>query len=129
MVGGIALLASLPLWATGQEWPPLSVPPRWYVFWGLIAMLIGWRCLRAVFDARPALVQAAVRSCIFSLVILDAGACLAVQDIGWGSGDSAVVVADHDPGPLDILDLMGGGSWLVAGEDKLSRSGFSLTYD
>lgn len=84
LVGGIGLLASLPLWATGQEWPPISVPPRWYVFWGLIAMLISWRCLRAVFDARPALVQAAVRSCIFSLVILDAGACLAVQDIGWG---------------------------------------------
>ncbi len=84
LLAGLALLASLPSWATGQEWPPMNVPERWYVFWALLGMLIAWRCARAVVDPRPPLVQAAVRNCIFSLVILDAGACMAVQEIQWG---------------------------------------------
>lgn len=84
LLSGIALLSSLPAWATGREWPPISPPERWYVFWGLIGLLVGWRCLRAVVDPGPGSVQAAVRNCIFSLVILDAGACLAVQDRFWG---------------------------------------------
>ncbi|MEX2111935.1 MAG: UbiA family prenyltransferase [Pirellulales bacterium] len=83
LLGGIGLLASTPAWATGAEWPPVSTPQRWFVFWGLIALLIGWRCARAVADPRPAHVQAAVRNCIFALVILDAGAVLAVQDRMW----------------------------------------------
>ena len=61
----------------------MRVPDRWFMFWGLIALLIGWRCLRAVIEPIPANVQAAVRNCIFSLVILDAGASLAVQDRFW----------------------------------------------
>lgn len=84
MVCGIGVLASLPMWATGDEWPAINVPPRWFVFWGLLAMLIAWRCLRAVFDPSPARVQAAVRNCIYSLIVIDAGACLAVQDVYWG---------------------------------------------
>ncbi len=84
LVGGIALLATLPRWTTGQEWPEIRVPDNWYVFWGLMALLIGWRCARAIVDPRPPTVQAAVRNCIFSLVIIDAGACLAVQDFFWG---------------------------------------------
>jgi 4-hydroxybenzoate polyprenyltransferase len=83
LLGGIALLSSAPRWATGTEWPPVVAPPRWYVFWGLIGLLIAWRCLRAVLEPRPGNVQAAVRNCIFALVILDAGAVLAVQDRAW----------------------------------------------
>ena len=89
LLGGIALLASTPEWATGDEWPPVVVPPRWFVFWGLIGMLIGGRCLRAIVDPQPLFVQAAVRNCIFALVILDAGAVLAVQDRIW----AVVIVA------------------------------------
>jgi 4-hydroxybenzoate polyprenyltransferase len=80
----IALLAWLPHWATGTEQPPIRVPERWYLFWGLIGVLAGWRCLRAIVDPRPVLVQAAVKNCIFSLVVLDAGVCLAVQETYWG---------------------------------------------
>ncbi len=76
---GIGLLASLPAWARGDEWPAIDVAPRWHVFWALLGMLIGWRCLQAVLDPRPPLVQAAVKNCIFSLVIIDAGACSATQ--------------------------------------------------
>jgi 4-hydroxybenzoate polyprenyltransferase len=84
MVLGIALLAWLPRWATGAESPEIHVPDRWYLFWTVIGLLAAWRCLRAIVDPRPALVQAAVKNCILSLVVLDAGACLAVQDIFWG---------------------------------------------
>jgi 4-hydroxybenzoate polyprenyltransferase len=83
LLAGIGLLSSSPTWATGKEFPPVSAPDRWYVFWGLIALLIGWRCARAVFDPQPQFVQAAVRNCIFALIILDAGAVLAVQDRFW----------------------------------------------
>jgi 4-hydroxybenzoate polyprenyltransferase len=83
MLTGIALLASLPSWARGDEWPAIQPPPRWYVFWGLIGLLIGWRCLQAVLDPRPLRVQTAVKSCLFSLVILDAAACSATQDYFW----------------------------------------------
>jgi hypothetical protein len=83
-LAGLALLASLPAWRTGREWPEIDVPERWGVFWGLLGLLFTWRPLRAILDPRPPLVQAAVRNCIFSLVIIDAGACLAVQDIYWG---------------------------------------------
>lgn len=84
MLCGMAAVASTPQWATGGEWPAFSVRSNWYVFWALFGMLIGYRCLRAVFDPRPALVQAAVRNCIFSLVFIDAAACLAAQEMFWG---------------------------------------------
>jgi 4-hydroxybenzoate polyprenyltransferase len=84
LLSGIGLLASLPVWVTGREWPEIQVPPRWYVFWGLLVLLIAGRCVRAVVDPRPQWVQAAVRNCIFSLIILDAAACVAVQDAFWG---------------------------------------------
>lgn len=83
LLAGIGLLSSIPHWATADTWPPVRVPDRWFIFWGLIALLIGWRCLRAVIEPIPANVQAAVRNCIYSLVILDAGASLAVQDRFW----------------------------------------------
>ena len=44
-------------------------------------MLIAGRCALAALSPSPPLVQAAVRSCIFSLVVLDAGACTAVHDM------------------------------------------------
>lgn len=84
MLAGIAVVASTPGWATGGEWPAFIVRGNWYVFWALFGMLIGYRCLKAVLDPRPELVQAAVRNCIFSLVVMDAAACLAVQELVWG---------------------------------------------
>jgi 4-hydroxybenzoate polyprenyltransferase len=83
LLGGIALLSSTPEWATGDEWPAIRVPERWFVFWGLIGLLIAWRAARAVIEPRPMYVQLAVRNCIFALVILDAATVLAVQDRLW----------------------------------------------
>ncbi|MEX2138073.1 MAG: UbiA family prenyltransferase [Pirellulales bacterium] len=47
-------------------------PRRWNMLWGLLGLLIVWRCVWAIVDPRPVLVQRAVRQCIFSLIMLDA---------------------------------------------------------
>ena len=92
LLAGIALLSSTPEWATGNELPAVSAPPRWFIFWGLIGLVIGSRAVRTVIEPEPAFVQAAVRNCIFALVILDAGAVLAVQDRFWGLAILALLV-------------------------------------
>ncbi len=83
MLAGIALAATMPLWATGEEWPPIRSEARHYVLMAMLGFIIGQRCFWAVLDPRPPLVQTAVKTCIFSLVIIDATACLAVQDVFW----------------------------------------------
>ncbi|HEX3725169.1 MAG TPA: UbiA family prenyltransferase [Pirellulales bacterium] len=83
LLSGLGLLASLPVWITGEEWPPIQLPERWYLFWVVLAMLVGGRMARAVANPQPAQVQQAVRGAIFALVVVDAGACLAVHDRLW----------------------------------------------
>jgi hypothetical protein len=80
MLAALGLLYSFPNWATGAEQPPVQMPDPWTLFWGMLALWLGWRCGLAAYDAKPAAVQVAVKSCIFSLIIIDAGACYAVQD-------------------------------------------------
>ena len=99
----MGLLASLPRWASGQEWPPIVPPERWDLFWLALAAVIGWRAVRAVIEPIPANVQAAVRNCIFSLIILDAAAVLAVQDRFW----ALVILAM-------LIPTMTLGRWLYA---------------
>jgi 4-hydroxybenzoate polyprenyltransferase len=84
LLAGLAVVASMPVWAHGGEWPPIRVQPNWYLFWFLFGGAIGYRCLRALLDPQPALVQAAVKNCIFALVVIDAAAVLAAQNVFWG---------------------------------------------
>lgn len=84
LLAGLAVVASMPAWANGGEWPPIHVQPNWYLFWIVFAAAVGYRCLRAVLDPQPALVQAAVKNCIFALVVIDAAAVLAAQNVLWG---------------------------------------------
>ena len=51
---------------------------RWNMLWGLLGLLIAWRCVWAIIDPSPLLVQRAVRQCIFSLIMLDAVVTFAV---------------------------------------------------
>jgi len=79
MLAGLALLAWLPAW-TDRLIPALrQQPDRWQLLILLLGLLIGWRCLMAVFDPRPPLVQRAVKQGILSLVVLDAAVVFAVQ--------------------------------------------------
>jgi 4-hydroxybenzoate polyprenyltransferase len=79
LLAGIALLAWLPNWDR-RIIVPIS---RWHVFWGLIAVLIAWRCGRAVITPSPGNVQAAVKHCILSLILLDAVVVFAVRGGFW----------------------------------------------
>lgn len=83
LLAGLGIVASLPRWATGGEWPAIHPPGNWYLFWAVLALLIGQRCLRAVVEPVPERVQPAVKNAIFSLVIIDAGMVLATQDYLW----------------------------------------------
>ena len=67
VLAGVTLLASYPWWTES-----LSIPKRWNLFWGVMIASIGWRCAWAVVDPAPGSVQAAVKHCILSIIVLDA---------------------------------------------------------
>ena len=101
MMLGIGMLAWLPAWSEDVLPRIRQQPERWMLFMALLGALIGWRCLRAIFDPIPARVQRAVKQSILSLVILDAAACYAVRDV---YGALAVLVL--------LLPAMYFGSWI-----------------
>jgi 4-hydroxybenzoate polyprenyltransferase len=77
---GVLMLACFPR-VTGAEELTAAVREdmqRWNMLWGLLGTLIAWRCIWAIIDPRPLLVQRAVRQCIFSLIVLDAVVTFAV---------------------------------------------------
>jgi 4-hydroxybenzoate polyprenyltransferase len=78
--GGVVLLVVFPRLtpAEGLVTAVRDDPRQWNVLWGLLGLLIAWRCVWAIIDPRPLLVQRAVRHCIFSLIMLDAVVTLAV---------------------------------------------------
>jgi 4-hydroxybenzoate polyprenyltransferase len=91
IVAGIAVLGEMLAFVT-PELEPVSLPRfalaagrNWALFWIMMAVLIGWRCLLAVMDPAPFRVQSAVKNCLRSLVILDAMACVAVRG-AWPGG-------------------------------------------
>lgn len=98
MVGGIALLAWYPQWSDNslpefaQPVYALRTGNRWYWFWGLMAVLIGWRGLRAVIDPLPVYVQGAVKQCLVSLIVLDAAVCIGVRGPFYGAAIVALVL-------------------------------------
>ncbi len=101
MMAGVAALAWLP--GVSDRVVPLLVqqPDRWRLFLTVLGLLIGWRCVRAMFDPMPGLVQVAVGQGILSLVVLDAAACYAV----CGMGPAAVIL-------LLLVPAMFAGRWI-----------------
>jgi 4-hydroxybenzoate polyprenyltransferase len=80
---GMGIVAAVP-WLTGER-PSLVVPRLgWYVLWGSIALIIGRRCLMALFEPSPKRVQAAVRNCVQSIIVLDAAVCVGYASPYWG---------------------------------------------
>ncbi len=81
MLAGPGLLACLPL-TDAPLIPTLAGEPmRWVVLMLILALMISWRCLRAVGDPRPMLVQVTVAYAIMTLVVLDAAVVFAVRDV------------------------------------------------
>lgn len=80
---GMALLAATP--ALSQHHPPLVVSRYgWYLLWALLAAVTARRCGLAIFDPSPKRVQAAVRHCVQSIIVLDAGVCVGYAGPIWG---------------------------------------------
>lgn len=71
LLGGMLLLAAVPF--ISRHDPPLMVQESgWYLLWAVLALVTGRRCTLAVLEPSPARVQAAVRHCVQSVIVLDA---------------------------------------------------------
>jgi len=79
LLAGIGLLWPLPERCDRVAAILQQEPGRWSLLLTVLALLIGFRCFRAVLDPAPRRVQMAVKQCILSLVILDAAACFVVR--------------------------------------------------
>ncbi len=79
LVGGLAILSCIPLLRA-----VVVTPRRWAAFWSILALLVTWRCVPAIARPSAQTVQAAVRSAIQSLIILDAAVTFAAQGASWG---------------------------------------------
>lgn len=83
ILASIALLAATP-WLSYFR-PPLEVPTGgWYLLWAALALITGRRCVVAILDPSPQRVQAAVRHCVQSIIILDAAICAGYVGSYWG---------------------------------------------
>jgi 4-hydroxybenzoate polyprenyltransferase len=91
LLGGMALLAGVPVLTSYQ--PPLVVIEKgWYVLWVLLAIITGRRCLAAVMTPDSQHVQAAVRHCVQSIIVLDAAVCVGYSSPVWGFAVLALIL-------------------------------------
>lgn len=83
MLAGMTLLWWLPRVAPADALSPLLLrrPENWTILWLLLALVIGWRAVRAIVDPRSATVQATVKTGILSLIVLDAVIVFAVRGL------------------------------------------------
>jgi len=86
MLAGIGLLSYIPRLATDDL--PLFALPRpevldtwlWPAMWGFFGFFTVRRCVPAIVDPSPTLVQFAVKQAIFSIVIFDAAIIMVARD-------------------------------------------------
>jgi hypothetical protein len=52
--------------------------------WAALALITARRCVIAIFEPTPPRVQAAVRHCVHSLIVLDAAVCVGYAGAQWG---------------------------------------------
>lgn len=86
MLGGTAIIGYFPM-LRDATLPDAAQPGRavlmggaWLLLWALFGFFVARRALVAIATPEPALVQAAVKQAIFSLVIYDAAICAAARD-------------------------------------------------
>lgn len=83
LLAGMALLTATP--ALSQHDPPLVVSRYgWYLLWALLALVTARRCGLAIAEPSPPRVQAAVRHCVQSIIVLDAAVCVGYAGPVWG---------------------------------------------
>jgi 4-hydroxybenzoate polyprenyltransferase len=83
LMAGIGLLAAVPMLSYFR--PPLEVPLMgWYLLWLAIGLITARRCAMAIFEPTSPRVQAAVRHCVQSIIVLDAAVCVGYAGTYWG---------------------------------------------
>ncbi len=103
ILAGILLLEPLPRLSADTVALLVREPGRWTILLTALAALIGFRLIRAIAAPSPILVQAAVRHCILSLIVLDGAICFVVQ----GLGPASVIVLLLVPATLS-------GKWIAS---------------
>lgn len=97
LLGGIALIASAPAWG---EPPSLVIAiGGWYLLWTLLALVVARGCVVAIVRPTPRYVQAAVRHCLRSIVVIDAAVTLGFCGVFWGCAVLLLLA------PLLLLEL------------------------
>ena len=77
---------------TGDR-PPLEVSSTgWYLLWAALALITARRCVMAIFEPSPPRVQAAVRHCVQSIIVLDAAVCVGYAGAYWGFAVLALLI-------------------------------------
>jgi 4-hydroxybenzoate polyprenyltransferase len=83
LLAGMAILAATPV--ISQYEPRLVVTQNgWYLLWVVLALVTARRCTLAILDPSPPRVQAAVRHCVQSIIVLDAAVCVGYAGPFWG---------------------------------------------
>jgi 4-hydroxybenzoate polyprenyltransferase len=82
IAAGIFVVANAPNFTS--EWTIALGMPKWLLLWLLIAAVILRRCLLAWRDPRPESVQQAVRTCLRSIIVIDAAITLGYCGPFWG---------------------------------------------
>ena len=80
MLIGIATVALYPWWLSEEEATGFHHSARWPVFWLVITGMLAWRLVRAIANPSPRNVQEAVKHAILSIIVIDAGAAMAVAN-------------------------------------------------
>ncbi|MEK6235220.1 MAG: hypothetical protein N2C14_10935, partial [Planctomycetales bacterium] len=93
---GVGMLIWFPAWADSLA-DPLSRPVAsridlWRMLLLILAFVVGRRCVTAILRPEPAQVQAAVKQCIMTLVLLDASVVLVVRDAYWAVAVACLLI-------------------------------------
>jgi len=93
LLGIVLMMAAVGSLAWLPDWRSILVrASAWRSIVALLAVLVGWRCWRAVVDPSPAAVQQAVGQSLRSLVVLDAVITAAVAGLVPGVAVLALLV-------------------------------------
>jgi 4-hydroxybenzoate polyprenyltransferase len=95
IITGLSLLATFPQKGAFAQGRSLVLDPAW--IWPLLVLLLGFtivrRCMLGIATMEPASIQAAVKQCILSLIVLDAAVCLSVRSpVWWAIGIVSLLV-------------------------------------
>jgi hypothetical protein len=86
----MTLLAVTPV-ITNNDPPLLVMRNGWFLLWVLLALITARRCVAAIMQPSPHNVQAAVRHCVHSIIVLNAAVCVGYASPLWGFAVLALI--------------------------------------